>query len=235
MFYRSPAGPPVPRSPISAVPPCYPEWGAAVACDARPQPGVGQRALHEPAATPHSQPHASTPVPAGDTPGKVTSQPPATTIANSEESPWRRRSSFEPQRPESPFEIDDADLPVSEVWPTLLDFKTCFSSWMLTGNWWVNRSICLLNRAVSQTPLLSFSIQVGVWTALLCQRQQSLLRNPSACLLSQLQWHRYWSRIDVKTNSRFYLFWIKFSSRALFYHICGHKDFCKPLCAKKYK
>ncbi|XP_017286956.1 pleckstrin homology domain-containing family A member 1-like isoform X1 [Kryptolebias marmoratus] len=114
-FYRSPAGPPVPRSPVSAVPPCYPERGAAVTCGSRPQPGVGQRALHEPAAAPHSQPHASTPVPAGDTPGQVSGQPPATSIANSEESPWRRRSNYEPRTPETPFEIDDADLPVSEV------------------------------------------------------------------------------------------------------------------------
>ncbi|KAF3841924.1 hypothetical protein F7725_023875 [Dissostichus mawsoni] len=80
-FYRSPAGPPAPRSPISAMPPCYPEWGAAVPCGPRSQPGVGQRALHESAATAQSQPHASAPVPAGDTaPGKVTPQPPETTI-----------------------------------------------------------------------------------------------------------------------------------------------------------
>ncbi|XP_031694495.1 pleckstrin homology domain-containing family A member 1-like isoform X2 [Anarrhichthys ocellatus] len=115
-FYRSPAGPPAPRSPISAMPPCYPEWGAAVTCGTRPQPGMGQRALHEPAATAQSQPHASTPVPAGDTaPGEVTRDPPGTTIDNSEESPWRRRSSFEPHMPEPPVDLDDADLPVSEV------------------------------------------------------------------------------------------------------------------------
>ncbi|XP_023130457.1 pleckstrin homology domain-containing family A member 1 isoform X2 [Amphiprion ocellaris] len=115
-FYRSPAGPPVPRSPISAMPPCYPEWGAAVSCGPRSQPGVGQRALHEPAATPQSQPPASTPVPAGDAPGKVTSEPPATTIADSEEeSPWRRRSSFEPHTPDPHLDLEDADLPVSEV------------------------------------------------------------------------------------------------------------------------
>lgn len=114
-FYRTPAGPPVPRSPISAMPPCYPEWGSAVTCGTRSQPGVGQRALHEPAAAPQSQPHASTPVPAGDAPGKVTCEPPVTTIAHSEESPWRRRSSFEPHMPETPLDLDDADLPVSEV------------------------------------------------------------------------------------------------------------------------
>ncbi|KAA8583621.1 hypothetical protein FQN60_014829 [Etheostoma spectabile] len=114
-FYRSPAGPPVPRSPISAMPPCYPEWGAAVTCGTRSQPGMGQRALHEPAATAHSQPHASTPVPAGDAPGKVTCVPPVTNISNSEESPWRRRSSFETNMPEPPLDLDDADLPVSQV------------------------------------------------------------------------------------------------------------------------
>ncbi|KAM4729811.1 pleckstrin homology domain-containing family A member 1-like isoform 1-T1 [Anableps anableps] len=114
-FYRSPAGPPATRSPISAVPPCNPERGAAVTCSTRSQSGVGQRALHEPAATPHSQPHAGTPVPAGDAPRKVTSQPPAIDAANSEESPWRRRSSFEPQVPGTHLDIDDADLPVSEV------------------------------------------------------------------------------------------------------------------------
>uniref|UniRef100_A0AAQ6AAP5 PH domain-containing protein n=1 Tax=Amphiprion ocellaris TaxID=80972 RepID=A0AAQ6AAP5_AMPOC len=90
-FYRSPAGPP---------------WGAAVSCGPRSQPGVGQRALHEPAATPQSQPPASTPVPAGDAPGKVTSEPP---------SPWRRRSSFEPHTPDPHLDLEDADLPVSEV------------------------------------------------------------------------------------------------------------------------
>lgn len=116
-FYRSPSGPPVPRSPISAMPSCYPEWGAAVTCGTRTQPGMGQRALHEPAATAQSQPCASTPVPAGDAPGKVICKPPvtATTITYSEESPWRRRSNFEPHLPEPPLDLDDADLPVSQV------------------------------------------------------------------------------------------------------------------------
>ncbi|PWA25723.1 hypothetical protein CCH79_00001815 [Gambusia affinis] len=115
-FYRSPAAAAVPRAPVPAVPPCNPERGDAVSCGARPQPGVGQRALHEPAATPRSQPHASTPVPAGDAPRKVTSQPPASiTVASAEESPWRRRSSFEPQAPQTHLDIDDTDLPVSEV------------------------------------------------------------------------------------------------------------------------
>uniref|UniRef100_A0AAX7U3L1 PH domain-containing protein n=1 Tax=Astatotilapia calliptera TaxID=8154 RepID=A0AAX7U3L1_ASTCA len=114
-FYRTPTGPPVPRSPISAVPPCYPEWGSAVTCGTRSQSGMGQRALHEPAATPQSQPHASTPVPAGNTPGKVTCDAPVTNVASSEESPWRRRSSFEPHMPETPLNLEDAVLPVSEV------------------------------------------------------------------------------------------------------------------------
>ncbi|KAK5908692.1 hypothetical protein CgunFtcFv8_016725 [Champsocephalus gunnari] len=112
----APRAPPAPRSPISAMPPCYPEWGAAVPCGPRSQPGVGQRALHESAATAQSQPHASAPVPAGETaPGKVTAHPPETTINHPEESPWRRRSSFEPHMPEPPLDLDDADLPVSEV------------------------------------------------------------------------------------------------------------------------
>lgn len=108
-FYRTPPGPPLPRSPISVVPPCFPEWGS------RSQPGVGQRALHEPAAP--AQPCASTPVPAGDASGKVTCQQSSSTaaVAQSGESPWRRRSSFEPQMPELPLNLDDADLPVSLV------------------------------------------------------------------------------------------------------------------------
>uniref|UniRef100_A0A668A2W2 Pleckstrin homology domain containing, family A (phosphoinositide binding specific) member 1a n=1 Tax=Myripristis murdjan TaxID=586833 RepID=A0A668A2W2_9TELE len=106
-FYRSPTGPLVPRSPISAMPPCYPEWGAAVTCGARSQPGMGQRALHEPPATAEPQPCPTTPVPAGDAPGKVTCEPPT--------SPWRRRNSFGPYVPEPPLDLDDADLPVSQV------------------------------------------------------------------------------------------------------------------------
>lgn len=89
--------------------PCYPEWGAAVTCGTRSQPGVGQRALHEPAATAQSQPHPSTPVPARDAPDKMTD------VNSSEESPWRRRSSYEPHMPEPPLDLDDADLPVSQV------------------------------------------------------------------------------------------------------------------------
>ncbi|XP_071399629.1 pleckstrin homology domain-containing family A member 1-like isoform X1 [Centroberyx affinis] len=116
-FYRSPAGPPVPRSPISAMPPCYPEWGDAVTCGTRSQPGMGQRALHEPPAPAQPQPCPAAPVPAGDAPGKVTCDPPvsATTTTDSLESPWRRRSSFGPFLPEPTLDLDDADLPVSQV------------------------------------------------------------------------------------------------------------------------
>ncbi|KAK7877566.1 hypothetical protein WMY93_031723 [Mugilogobius chulae] len=109
-FYRTPAGPPLPRSPISAVPPCFPDWGA------RTQPGLGQRALHEPAAS--AQPCPGALIAPGDAPGKVTRLPlPAApaTATECEESPWRRRSSFEPVMPELPLNLDDADLPVSLV------------------------------------------------------------------------------------------------------------------------
>ncbi|XP_029691193.1 pleckstrin homology domain-containing family A member 1-like isoform X1 [Takifugu rubripes] len=114
-FYRTPTGPPVPRSPISAMPPCYPEWGVAVTCGTCTQPGVGQRTLHEPSAAALSQPPAGTLVAAGDPPGEVTCEPASTTIHNSGESPWRRRSSFEPLVLEPPLSLDDADLPVSQV------------------------------------------------------------------------------------------------------------------------
>uniref|UniRef100_A0A3Q3WN28 PH domain-containing protein n=1 Tax=Mola mola TaxID=94237 RepID=A0A3Q3WN28_MOLML len=68
-----------------------------------------------PTATAQSQPHASTPVPTRDAPGKVTPEPSVTTINNSEKSPWRRRSSFEPHMPELSLNLDDTDLPVSQV------------------------------------------------------------------------------------------------------------------------
>uniref|UniRef100_A0A674BCU9 Pleckstrin homology domain containing, family A (phosphoinositide binding specific) member 1a n=2 Tax=Salmo trutta TaxID=8032 RepID=A0A674BCU9_SALTR len=96
-FYRSHPGPPVPRSPISAVPP-YPGC-PAVAGGARPEPGVGQRAFHEPPATTQPRPTVT----AGDTPVQVTA---ATTL----ESPWRRCSTFEGYPPEPPFDLDPADL-----------------------------------------------------------------------------------------------------------------------------
>ncbi|XP_034041579.1 pleckstrin homology domain-containing family A member 1-like isoform X9 [Thalassophryne amazonica] len=116
-FYRGHASPTVPCSPVSAVPPCYPDWGAAVTSSTRSQPGVGQRALHEPVATTQSWPCATTPVPAGDAPGKVTCVSPVTTttITFPQDSLWRRRSSFNPHVPEPSPNLDDADLPVSEV------------------------------------------------------------------------------------------------------------------------
>ncbi|XP_036841380.1 pleckstrin homology domain-containing family A member 1 isoform X7 [Oncorhynchus mykiss] len=88
-FYSSHPGPPVPRSPISAVPP-YPEC-PAVTGGACPEPGVGQRAFHEPPATTQPRPTVT----AGDTPVQVTA---ATTL----ESPWRRCSTFEGYTPEPP-------------------------------------------------------------------------------------------------------------------------------------
>ncbi|KAM9395908.1 pleckstrin homology domain-containing family A member 1-like isoform 1-T1 [Salvelinus alpinus] len=88
-FYRSHPGPPVPRSPLSAVPP-YPGC-PAVAGGARPEPGVGQRTFHEPPATTQPRPTVTT----GDTPVQVTA---ATTL----ESPWRQCSTFEGYPPEPP-------------------------------------------------------------------------------------------------------------------------------------
>ncbi|CAB1343709.1 unnamed protein product, partial [Coregonus sp. 'balchen'] len=96
-FYHSHPGPPVPRSPISAVPP-YPGC-PAVAGGARPEPGVGQRAFHEPPATTQPRPTVT----AGDTPVQVTA-------ATALESPWRRRSTFEGYPPEPPLDLDAADL-----------------------------------------------------------------------------------------------------------------------------
>lgn len=45
----------------------------------------------------------------------MTSEPSATAIDNPDESPWRRRSNFEPHVLEPPLDLDDADLPVSQV------------------------------------------------------------------------------------------------------------------------
>lgn len=233
-FYRSPAGPPIPRSPISALPPCYPERGAAVTCSARSQPGVGQRALHEPAAEAQSQPHTSTLVPAGDAPGKVTCKPPVTTIKNSEESPWRRRSSFEPHMPEHPLDLDDADLPVSEVWAVELDIKT----WNLDQ---MKRETGVLKRAgigfqtkavggwrltTSQTWSFELLRQCGQcarekkfghhWTALVCQRRPDLHPHRSACLPSHLQSCIYFPRVDVVKLILVNLCWLEFSDKALF-------------------
>ncbi|XP_062320286.1 pleckstrin homology domain-containing family A member 1a isoform X1 [Osmerus eperlanus] len=106
-FYRSPAGPPLPRSPISAVPP-FSEC-PAVAGGARPQHGVGQRALHEPPAA--ARPRPAPPLPPGDATRQVTD----VAAAAEPESPWRRRSHFEPCPGEPPLDLDDAELPVSEV------------------------------------------------------------------------------------------------------------------------
>ncbi|XP_077585420.1 pleckstrin homology domain-containing family A member 1-like isoform X2 [Stigmatopora nigra] len=107
-FYRTPAGPPVPRSPVSAAPPGRTDDDNGVGAGGpRSQLGVGQRALHEPAALARSRPRAAGPsLPPGGAVGKV-----------SEESPWRRRSAAEPRPPESALDLDldDADLPVSEV------------------------------------------------------------------------------------------------------------------------
>lgn len=119
-FYRSPSGPPAPRSPISSVPSRYPECGdPAVAGDALgPQPGVGQRALHEPAATTRARPPDSgASLPAGGAPGKVSHQSPAAAVIvdDPDESPWRRRSNLEPLVMEPPPDLDDAELPVSQV------------------------------------------------------------------------------------------------------------------------
>ncbi|XP_077470157.1 pleckstrin homology domain-containing family A member 1-like isoform X1 [Stigmatopora argus] len=108
-FYRSPAGPPIPRSPVSAAPPGRPDDDddAVGAGGPRSQPGVGQRALHEPAAPARSRPRAGPSLAPGGAAGKVSTC--------GEESPWRRRSAAEPRPPESALDLDDADLPVSEV------------------------------------------------------------------------------------------------------------------------
>lgn len=75
----------------------YPE------CRGPTRPGLGQRALHEPAAP---APPTRPPVTARDPPLQVT-----------HESPWRRRSSFGMcDVPLPQLDLDSADLPVSEVW-----------------------------------------------------------------------------------------------------------------------
>ncbi|CAL8254796.1 unnamed protein product [Lota lota] len=118
-FYRTPAGAPTPHPPVPASVPPGPwaphppqhhqqqRWGAAVVAERpRPtQPGLGQRALHEPPAAAQPLP----PVP----PAAVTCRP---AVALDLESPWRRRSSFEPRPPDpTPLDLDAADLPVSQV------------------------------------------------------------------------------------------------------------------------
>ncbi|CAL8391464.1 unnamed protein product [Arctogadus glacialis] len=70
-----------------------------------PLPGLGQRALHEPPAAAQPRP----PIP----PAAVTCRP---AVAHDLESPWRRRSSFEPRLSDpTPLDLDAADLPVSQV------------------------------------------------------------------------------------------------------------------------
>uniref|UniRef100_A0A671N127 Pleckstrin homology domain-containing family A member 1-like n=1 Tax=Sinocyclocheilus anshuiensis TaxID=1608454 RepID=A0A671N127_9TELE len=83
-------------------------WTASPAVSANPEchgptrPGMGQRALHEPAAP---APPTCPPVTARDPPLQVT-----------HESPWRRRSSFGMcDAPLPQLDLDNADLPVSEV------------------------------------------------------------------------------------------------------------------------
>ncbi|XP_076142024.1 pleckstrin homology domain-containing family A member 1a isoform X3 [Alosa pseudoharengus] len=112
-FYRSLSCGPSPQPPGGGVPP-YGEWRGAA------RPGLGQRALHEPAAAP---PAAGPPVPAGDASLQVSRQQLQQQQVGEEqqeeeddESPWRRRSSFEPCPPtEPPLDLDDAELPVSLV------------------------------------------------------------------------------------------------------------------------
>ncbi|XP_041921520.1 pleckstrin homology domain-containing family A member 1-like isoform X4 [Alosa sapidissima] len=114
-FYRSLSCGPSPQPPGGGgVPPCG-EWRGAA------RPGLGQRALHEPAAAP---PAAGPPVPAGDASLQVSRQQLQQQQMEEEEeqeeeddeSPWRRRSSFEPcPSTEPPLDLDDAELPVSLV------------------------------------------------------------------------------------------------------------------------
>ncbi|XP_049319885.1 pleckstrin homology domain-containing family A member 1a isoform X2 [Astyanax mexicanus] len=98
-FYCAPSLGSSPRKASPAVP-VYSE------CRGAARPGVGQRALHEPVAV---APAARPPVTARDPPLQVT-----------HESPWRRRSSFGKSDalslpPALPLDLDDVELPVSEV------------------------------------------------------------------------------------------------------------------------
>ncbi|XP_052436806.1 pleckstrin homology domain-containing family A member 1a isoform X3 [Carassius gibelio] len=94
-FYRQPTSHAIP-------------WTASPAVSANPEcrgptrPGMGQRALHEPAA------------PAPPTRPSVTARDPPLQVTH--ESPWRRRSSFGMcDAPLPQLDLDNADLPVSEV------------------------------------------------------------------------------------------------------------------------
>ncbi|XP_067311718.1 pleckstrin homology domain-containing family A member 1a isoform X2 [Pseudorasbora parva] len=94
-FYRQLSSHTIPWTPNPAVS-AYPE------CRGPTRSGLGQRALHEPAAP---APPTCPPVTARDPPLQVT-----------HESPWRRRSSFGMRDAPLPqLDLDSADLPVSEV------------------------------------------------------------------------------------------------------------------------
>ncbi|XP_036379593.1 pleckstrin homology domain-containing family A member 1 isoform X1 [Megalops cyprinoides] len=114
-FYCSDQGPPVPRSPLSAVSPSpqcgLQPAGGPGALAGRPQPGVGQRGLHEPPAP--AQPARRG---AGPGPGAGAAVAPGgASLQVSDPSPWRRRSSFGARPPTPPLDLEDVDLPVSQV------------------------------------------------------------------------------------------------------------------------
>ncbi|XP_051722979.1 pleckstrin homology domain-containing family A member 1a isoform X5 [Ctenopharyngodon idella] len=94
-FYRQLTSHAIPWTPSPAVS-AYPE------CRGPTRSGLGQRALHEPAA------------PAPPTRPSVTARDPPLQVTH--ESPWRRRSSFGMcDAPLPHLDLDSADLPVSEV------------------------------------------------------------------------------------------------------------------------
>uniref|UniRef100_A0A3B4D8F5 PH domain-containing protein n=1 Tax=Pygocentrus nattereri TaxID=42514 RepID=A0A3B4D8F5_PYGNA len=94
-FYCAPSFGPAPWKASPAMP-AYPEWHGT------PRTGMGQRALHEPATI---APATRPPVVTRDPPVQVT-----------HESPWRRRSSFGLRNaPSPPLDLDDGELPVSQV------------------------------------------------------------------------------------------------------------------------
>ncbi|XP_073682793.1 pleckstrin homology domain-containing family A member 1a isoform X1 [Garra rufa] len=94
-FYRQHTGHAIPWTTSPAV-------SANPECRGPTRPGMGQRALHEPAA------------PAPPTRPLVTARDPPLQVTH--ESPWRRRSSFGMcDAPLPQLDLDNADLPVSEV------------------------------------------------------------------------------------------------------------------------
>ncbi|XP_042629872.1 pleckstrin homology domain-containing family A member 1 isoform X2 [Cyprinus carpio] len=94
-FYRQHSSNAIPWTPSPAV-------SANPECRGPTRPGMGQRALHEPAA------------PASPTRPPVTARDPPLQVTH--ESPWRRRSSFGMcDAPLLQLDVDSADLPVSEV------------------------------------------------------------------------------------------------------------------------